>query len=90
LKSSKTCLYCFVRIPQHILSYGHLVYNTYVKMFRKGALSTKYKFTISEYILYRASSLTTLIKLPTYRVRILSINSGKTRGVVPLEFLILL
>ena len=73
-----------------MLSCGHLVYNTCVKIFGKGALSAKYKFTILEYILYRAGSLTILIKLPTYRVRILSINSGGIRGVVPLEFLILL
>jgi hypothetical protein len=73
-----------------MLSCGHLVYNTYVKTFRKGALGAKYKFTILEYILYRAGSLTILIKLLTYRVRILGINSGGIRGVVPLEFLILL
>ena len=66
------------------------MYNIYVKTFSKGVLGTKYKFTISEYILYRASSLTILIKPPTYRVRILSINGGGIRGVVPLEFLILL
>jgi len=79
-----------MRIPQYILNYGYLVYNTCVKTFRKGALGTKYKFTILEYILYRASSLTILIKPLTYRVRILSINGGGIRGVVPLEFLILL
>ena len=79
-----------MRIPQYILSCGYLVYNTYVKTFRKGALGAKYKFTILECILYRAGSLTILIKLPTYRVRILGINSGGIRGVVPLEFLILL
>ena len=73
-----------------MLSYGYSVYNTYVKTFRKGALGTKYKFIILEYILYRAGSLTILIKPLTYRVRILGINSGGIRGVVPLEFLILL
>jgi len=79
-----------MRIPQHILSYGHSVYNTCIKMFKKGVLSAEYKFTILECILYRAGSLTILIKLPTYRVRILSINGGGIRRVVPLEFLNLL
>ena len=59
-------------------------------MFGKGMLSAKYKFTILECILYRSSFLTALIKPPTYRVRILSINSGRIREVVPLKFLILL
>jgi len=84
------CLYCFMHILQHMLSYSHLVYNTCVKTFKKGVLGAEYKFTILECILYRAGSLTTLIKLPTYGVRILSINSGGTKGVVPLEFLNLL
>jgi len=79
-----------VRIPQHILSCGYSVYNTYIKTFSKGVLGTKYKFTILEYILCRSGFLTALIKPPTCGVRILGINSGRTRGVVPLEFLILL
>jgi len=66
------------------------VCNTYVKIFRKGVLGAKYKFTILKYILYRAGSLTVLIKPLTYRVRILGINGGGTKGVVPLEFLNLL
>jgi len=66
------------------------VYNTCVKIFRKGVLGAEYKFIILKYILCRAGSLIILIKPPTYRVRILGIDSGGTRGVVPLEFLNLL
>jgi len=77
-------------ILQYILSYSHLVCNTYVKIFKKGVLGAEYKFTILEYILYRAGSLTALIKPLTYRVRILSINGGGTKGVVSLKFLNLL
>ena len=64
--------------------------NTCVKTFRKGVLGAKYKFTILKCIFCRAGSFTTLIKPPTYRVRILGIDSGGIRGVVPLEFFILL
>ena len=77
-------------IPQHILSCGHLIYNTCVKTFRKGILGAEYKFTILECILCRAGSLTILIKPLTYRVRILNINGGGTKRVVLLEFLNLL
>ena len=66
------------------------MYNTYIKIFRKGILGTKYKFTILEYILCKAGSLTILIKLLTCGVRIFGINNSGIRGVVPLKFLILL
>ena len=79
-----------MRIPQYMLSCGYLVCNTCIKTFKKGVFSTKYKFSISEYILYKANSLTALIKPLTCGVRILSINSSKIRKVVPLKFLILL
>jgi len=79
-----------MRIPQHMLSCGYLVYNTCVKMFGKGMLGAKYKFTILECILCRSGFFTALIKPLTCRVRILGINSGGIRGVVSLEFLILL
>ena len=79
-----------MHIPQYILNYGHSVYNTYIKIFRKSVLSTKYKFTILEYILCRASSFTALIKPPTCGVRIFGINSGRIRGVIPLKNFIFL
>jgi len=59
-------------------------------MFRKGVLSAEYKFTILECILCRVGSLTILIKLLIYRVKILSIDGGGTKGIVLLEFLNLL
>ena len=73
-----------------MLSCGHLICDTYIKTFRKGILGTKYKFIILECIFCRAGSLTVLIKLLTCGVRILGINGSKIRGVVFLEFLILL
>ena len=72
-----------MHIPQYILSCGHSVYNTYIKMFKKGVLGTKYIF-------YRVGFFTALIKLLTCGVRIFSINGSGIKKVVPLKFFILL
>ena len=70
---------------------GHLVYDTCILRYSTAYAGTEELFLLKECILYKAPNKTFIrIKPPTAGVRILYINGGGTRGVVPLESLYLL
>jgi len=89
LKSNLTCLTCLRRRPEHTLSCGHAICDVCLRIFGQPT-SRSYRFVIRRCILGCLGTLTAGLKPPTAGVRILSIDGGGIRGVVPLAFLELL
>ncbi|KAK5163302.1 hypothetical protein LTR04_002627 [Oleoguttula sp. CCFEE 6159] len=90
-KCNKSCLYCLLRSPEHVLDCGHAICDTCVRIFGKAMIGMEHHFSIDRCLLcVSRGSLEAKLKPPTSGVRLLSIDGGGTRGVVPLEFLMLL
>ena len=88
LKTFQTCLYCMLRKPEHVLSCGHAICDVCVVIFGEPAKGLEYHFNLSSCILCK-KKLHFQAKLlpPTCGARLMSIDGGGIRGVVPLAYL---
>jgi hypothetical protein len=69
-----------------MLPCGHSIYDIYTMIFGDISLLVEDKYLIPRCTLYRATKpLTVRIKLAIYAARVLSIDRGGPRGVIPLR-----
>lgn len=91
LRSNKLCLYCLFNTPQHLLACGHALCDHCAQLFGTPASAIEYRFTISSclYCLYSRPLVVDVLP-PMMNPTILAIDGGGVRGVIPLEYLVLI
>mgnify|MGYP002717538389 CR=1 FL=1 len=89
LKSHKSCFCCLMRMPEKVLGCGHALCDVCIKVFGTPSNSEKYSYTVTECVLCGAPHEGSSFRFvpPTAGVRILSLDGGGVRGVIPLTFL---
>lgn len=87
IHSVDSCFVCFTERPQYGLPCGHIVCDNCVRRF--GAQSDVWTFDVHHCFLCRLETpeVTIKVKPPTATVRLLSIDGGGARGIIPLVFL---
>ncbi|KAI9762170.1 MAG: hypothetical protein M1840_001465 [Geoglossum simile] len=92
IHNSATCLVCLQRKPEYGLPCRHSVCENCIRIFGSRNDEHACSFLVYSCFLcgFKTPGLTVKVKPPTAGVRVLSIDGGGVRGVVPLVFLELL
>lgn len=88
-KSHRTCFCCFMRMPEKVLVCGHALCDPCIKIFGRRSCSEKNTFELSQCLLCGVSYSNSVFRFvpPTAGIRVLTLDGGGVRGVIPLKFL---
>ena len=89
IKSHRTCLCCLFRAPEKVFSCGHAICDLCVRAFGQRNPEYTNSFAFPECMLCGEQNHRLVISLmpPTAGIRLLSLDGGGVRGVVPLVYL---
>jgi hypothetical protein len=89
LKSHRSCFSCFMRMPEKVLACGHALCDSCIKIFGTRSPLEKNTFELLECVLCGVSYQNATFRFvpPTAGIRVLSVDGGGIRGVIPLVFL---
>nr|OQO31369.1 hypothetical protein B0A51_03364 [Rachicladosporium sp. CCFEE 5018] len=89
LRSHKSCLLCIMRAPEKVLPCGHALCDTCIRSFGTPSYEQKYSYHLPVCLLCGQSDKPATIQLlpPTAGVRVLSLDGGGVKGIIPLTFL---
>lgn len=89
LKTHKTCLSCLLRTPEKVFTCGHALCDTCVRSLGRKESEERNTFTFNECVLCGKPNHRPSISLApcTAGVRILSLDGGGVKGVIPLVVL---
>ncbi|PGG96243.1 hypothetical protein AJ80_09857 [Polytolypa hystricis UAMH7299] len=91
VKTNVVCLLCLRHPPERVQSCGHSICDICVRRFGCVAPHTESEYHVSECVFCLAQeSLIVDLKPKTAGLRVLTIDGGGVRGVIPLEYLICL
>jgi hypothetical protein len=89
LKSHRTCFSCFLRMPEKVLTCGHALCDPCIRIFGTRCRSERNTYELAECVLCGVIQKNCKFRFvpPTAGIRMLSVDGGGVRGVIPLVFL---